>query len=82
MAVGQTTFGSLTGTITDPSGAVVPGVQVSLTNLATNARQVTTTNATGIYVFVNVLPGRYRLDAKKQGFKHVTRQPLPRLLAR
>jgi len=72
----QTTFGTLTGAITDPSGAVVPGVQVTLTNTGTNAKQVTTTNADGIYEFVNVLPGNYRIDAEKSGFKHFSRSPV------
>jgi Carboxypeptidase regulatory-like domain len=61
MAMGQSTFGSLTGAATDPSGAVIPKVQVTLTNLGTDAKQITTTNAAGIYVFVNVLPGNYSI---------------------
>jgi hypothetical protein len=76
IGLGQTTFGSLTGTITDPSGAVVPGVRVTVTNLGTNSRQVTTTNTDGIYVFVNMLPGNYRIDAEKTGFKHFSQHPL------
>ncbi|MGH9403282.1 MAG: carboxypeptidase regulatory-like domain-containing protein, partial [Terriglobia bacterium] len=74
--LGQTTFGSLTGTITDPSGGVVPGVQVTLTNMGTNGKVVSTTNADGIYAFVNVQPGSYRIDAEKDGFKHFTRSPI------
>jgi Carboxypeptidase regulatory-like domain len=76
MSYGQTTFGSLTGTATDPSGAVIPGVQVALTNLATSSRQTTTTNADGIYEFVNVLPGTYSIEAEKPEFKHFSRFPV------
>lgn len=76
VALGQTTFGSLNGTVTDSSGAVVPDVQVTLTNSGTNAKTVTTTNADGIYEFVNVLPGNYRMDATKAGFKRLTRSPI------
>ncbi|MGH9397499.1 MAG: TonB-dependent receptor domain-containing protein [Terriglobia bacterium] len=76
IALGQTTFGSLAGTVTDPSGAVIPAVQVTLTNIGTNGKTVTTTNADGIYGFVNVQPGNYRIDAEKAGFKHFSRSPV------
>ncbi|MGH9353604.1 MAG: carboxypeptidase regulatory-like domain-containing protein, partial [Terriglobia bacterium] len=76
LAMGQTTFGTLVGTVSDPSGAVVPAVQVTLTNTATNAKQITATNSDGIYEFVNVLPGSYRVDAEKAGFKHFSRSPV------
>lgn len=76
VALGQSTFGTISGTVTDTSGAVVPGVQVTLANLETGAKQGTATNSDGIYVFVNVLPGNYRIDGEKQGFKHFTRQPV------
>jgi hypothetical protein len=75
-ALGQTTFGSVVGTVTDPTGAVVPGVKVTLANLGTNAKQVTTTNSAGIYEFVNILPGDYRLYVEKAGFKRFTRSPV------
>ncbi len=76
VASGQTTFGSMAGTVTDPTGAVLPGVHVTLANLATNARYVTTTNADGVYAFVNVLPGNYQLSAEGPNFKTFTRSPL------
>src|SRR5438034_5960789 len=75
LALGQTTFGTLGGTITDPSGAIIAGVQVTLTNIDTNAKQVATSND-GIFQFVNVLPGNYGIDAEKSGFQHFTRQPV------
>jgi hypothetical protein len=76
LSFGQTTFGTIVGTVRDPSGGVVPGVQVTLTNLGTNGKTVTTTNAEGIYEFVNVQPGNYRVDAEKNGFKHFSRSPI------
>lgn len=76
IAVGQTTFGSVVGTVSDPTGAVVPGVQVTLTNIGTNTKAATTTNADGIYEFVNVQPGDYRIDARKSGFKGFSRSPV------
>jgi hypothetical protein len=76
MTLGQTTFGSLVGTVKDPSGGIVPGVEVTLTNLATNGKALATTNGDGIYEFVNLQPGNYRLDAEKSGFKHFSRGPI------
>lgn len=69
----QTTYGSITGTVTDPSGAAIVDVQVTLTNLGTADKRVQPTGADGLYTFVDVIPGRYRLDAEKTGFKHITR---------
>ncbi|HTV54465.1 MAG TPA: carboxypeptidase-like regulatory domain-containing protein [Terriglobia bacterium] len=73
---GQTTFGSLGGTVRDTSGGVIPGVQVTLTNLGTNTKVRTTTNTDGIYEFVNVQPGNYRVEAEKGGFKLFSRSPV------
>jgi Carboxypeptidase regulatory-like domain/TonB dependent receptor-like, beta-barrel len=73
---GQTAFGSVTGTVVDPSGAIVPGVQVTLTNLDTNVKETTKTNADGIYAFVNVRPGNYGIEAVKSGFKRFVRSPV------
>lgn len=75
-AFGQTTFGSITGQVTDSSGAVIPAVQVTLTNLGTNGKTITSANTDGIYEFVNVQPGNYRIDAEKGGFERFTRSPI------
>jgi Carboxypeptidase regulatory-like domain len=72
----QTTFGTVSGTVTDATGAVVSGAQVVLTSLATSASQTVTTGADGLYAFVNVLPGQYRLDVDNAGFKHFRRDPV------
>ncbi|PYS10541.1 MAG: hypothetical protein DMG15_20585, partial [Acidobacteria bacterium] len=51
------TFGEVTGRVTDPSGAVIPGASVALTNVNTNAvRNVVTTEA-GAYTFPSIPPG-------------------------
>jgi len=53
----STATGTLAGTVTDQSGAVVSGATVTLTDVATNTSRTTTTNETGRYIFVNVPPG-------------------------
>ncbi len=60
---------SLRGTVSDPSGAVVPGATVTLTNPATNQVQVSTTDGSGIYTF-NALPGEttFSLKVEHPGF--------------
>src|ERR1700690_3014703 len=70
----QSTFGSITGTVTDATGAAVPAVQVTLTNSATGATQTVTTGADGLYSFVNLNPGEYRIDAEKANFKRFKRE--------
>ena len=69
----QSTFGSISGTVTDASGAAVADAQVTLTNLGTSAKQTYTTGADGLYQFVNLNPGAYRVDFEKAGFKHTKR---------
>ncbi|MEA2541989.1 MAG: hypothetical protein QOH35_3355 [Acidobacteriaceae bacterium] len=69
----QSSYGSSVGTITDSSGAVVPGAAVTLTNIDTGDRRTATTNAGGDYQFVNLPPGNYKVDVAATGFKHFTR---------
>jgi hypothetical protein len=68
-ALGQTTRATLTGTVTDPNGAVVPGATVSVTNVATNIVTTTHTNENGIYTFTALQPGEYNVEAELSGFK-------------
>lgn len=72
----QTTFGSITGTITDSSGSSTPNAQVTLTNLGTSDRRTMSSSSDGSYQFVNLVPGRYRLEVEKPGFKRLTREPI------
>ena len=71
---GQSTYGSITGLVTDSSGAAVVDAQVTLTNLGTQEKRTQNTGGDGFYSFVNLIPGQYRVDVEKGGFKHFTRQ--------
>ena len=75
-AHGQTFFGSIVGTVTDPSGAVVPGASIALANPATGDKRTATADASGNYRFLNLVPGRYSEEVDMQGFKHLIRQPI------
>src|SRR6266566_2725815 len=62
---------SLRGTITDPTGAVVPKASVTLINDDTSLERETVSDSEGRYSFPQVQPGRYHLAAKAQGFSDV-----------
>lgn len=64
----QTTFGSITGTVTDPSGAAVPGATVTVTNQGTNAQQQVTTDAAGAFNASDLQPGTYEIQVEAKGF--------------
>ena len=68
-ALGQTTRATLTGTVTDPNGAVVPGATVNATNVATNISNATKTNQDGTYTFTALPPGEYTVAVELTGFK-------------
>src|SRR5216684_2069324 len=61
--------GSVTGFVKDASGAVIPGVKVTLTSTATNAQLITTTDANGEFQFPQVAPATYTLVVEAKGFK-------------
>jgi hypothetical protein len=65
----QTITGSITGTVTDPSGAVVANVRVSATNTATGVEFPTATNTAGIYTILFLAPGDYHVSAEAAGFR-------------
>src|SRR5579859_2950145 len=65
----QVDTGSITGTVTDPSGAVVSGAKVTLTNEGTAASLTTTTGSDGLYRFSPVRIGNYKIDVAAGGFK-------------
>ncbi|MGA3046168.1 MAG: carboxypeptidase-like regulatory domain-containing protein [Terracidiphilus sp.] len=60
---------SLRGTVTDPTGAVVPGATLTLINKDTNQTKSTTSDASGLYGFEQLAPGNYRVVAERQGFQ-------------
>ena len=58
----QSTYGSVVGTVTDPSGAAVAGAQVTLTNAGTGERRTQPSGPDGLYSFVNLFPGKYKIE--------------------
>jgi hypothetical protein len=69
VALGQGTASRVTGVVTDPSGAVVPGATVTLTNEGTKLSFNTETTSAGTYSFDSVQVGTYTVTVEKQGFK-------------
>ena len=65
----QFASGSIGATVTDSSGALVPGAKVALTNDATGAARDTVTNGSGNFDFPSVLPGSYTITVSNAGFK-------------
>jgi hypothetical protein len=68
-AAAQEQTGAIQGSVKDPTGAVLPGVTVEVKNQATGAVQSTVTDASGIYRFPALAPGRYDLSATLSGFE-------------
>src|ERR1700744_2942605 len=68
LAYGQGTSGSLTGQVSDPSGAAVVGATVTLTNLGTNYQQTEKSDSSGVYLIQPVEPGNYALAIVASGF--------------
>ena len=65
----QTATATLSGTVEDEKGAVVPGVTVAVLNVDTSFRRESTTNDSGSFLFTLLPPGHYSLTAERQGFK-------------
>ncbi|MGA9465952.1 MAG: TonB-dependent receptor [Terracidiphilus sp.] len=70
----QTDTGSIVGTVSDASGAVVPGVEVEITNSATNVTQSVVTNAAGVYQALQLIPGTYNVKVSHAGYTTGIRQ--------
>src|SRR5258707_14780656 len=68
---GQRDTASLSGVITDQSGAVVAGAEVRAVNLDTNVSRSTLSNASGAYVVPDLKPGHYSVQVAKDGFKKI-----------
>jgi hypothetical protein len=64
----QVVGATLSGTVTDQSGAVIPNTQISITNVATGVTRTVATDAAGFYTAPNLLPGTYELTATASGF--------------
>jgi Carboxypeptidase regulatory-like domain len=70
----QSTYGSISGTVVDPTGAAVGGATATLTNVSTSEKRTQTSGDDGHFTFVNLFQGQYRIDIEKEGFKHFLRQ--------
>src|SRR2546422_6588178 len=67
------TFGQITGVVYDSTGAVVPGVTITVTNPQTNFTRTALSNETGNYNFPALLPGVYNIKAELSGFQSEVR---------
>ena len=72
LAFGQVEAGSVAGTVTDQSGAMVTGATVIVKNLGTNAARITQSSATGDYTVVGLEPATYKVTVSAGGFKPFT----------
>ena len=72
----QVAGATLSGTVTDPSGAAVPNTQVSIKNTSTGETRTVTTNSDGLYTAPNLLPGTYDVTFTATGFATVTESGL------
>src|SRR5437899_11884265 len=72
----QNVYGKMAGTVTDASGAAIDDATVTLTNLGTSEKHSMQSSASREYTFVNILPGSYRIEGEKSGFKKVNRGPI------
>jgi len=73
-AAAQAVTGTLLGNVTDASGATVPGVSVTATEVATNISRTTVSNEAGAYIFPSLVNGKYTVVAELQGFKRVVHE--------
>ena len=73
-SLAQVLYGTLTGTITDKTGAVVPNVNVTLTSQDTGQVRTTTSNESGDYLLNNILPGTYTVSLQQPGFAGFTQK--------
>jgi len=76
-AMAQQFYGTITGTVSDPSGAVVPNATIKVINVDTNVTVVLKTNAAGVYVANNLIVGTYRVEAEAVGFKRAIASRIP-----
>src|SRR6266849_5042231 len=72
-SLSQSTFGSITGTVTDKSSAAVPGARVAVTNEATGVVRHVTAGTDGVYIVNDLLPGSYSLQVDATGFSPLDR---------
>src|SRR5690349_15790587 len=74
LLIGQRTAATLSGTITDPAGAVVSGAHVTAVNTATGLKVEARSNDAGFYVIPNLGAGEYQVDVNASGFQRAVRE--------
>ena len=72
-SIAQESRGTISGTVTDPTGAAIPGAQVTITETSSGTTSKTTSNGAGQYVVPFLLPGHYSIAVNKEGFKKAVR---------
>ena len=72
--LGQAGRGAISGTVTDASGAIIPGATVTAAEAATGTKLTAVTTAAGIYSFVSLSPGTYEVSASQSGFETTVRK--------
>ena len=75
VAMAQESRGTITGTVSDPQGAAIPGATVAARNQGTNLEAKTTTNESGVYVLPFLNTGTYTVTATVAGFKSAAERP-------
>src|SRR5947209_8360163 len=68
LALCQTDAGRIVGTVTDPSGAVVPGAAITVSNEKTGQERKATSDSSGQYIVPNLAPSTYKITADAKGF--------------
>lgn len=76
IATAQTIYGSLAGTVTDPSGSVIPGADVVVRGMDTGLVREIKTDSSGFWRVPSLAPGRYQVEATSKGFEKIIRGPL------
>src|SRR5262245_37191252 len=74
---GQSFTGTITGSIKDASGGIIPRATVTITNQQTGSQQSVTTDLEGRYTSLPLPPGEYRVEATLQGFRGAARRDIP-----
>ncbi len=72
----QNMFGSIVGTVSDASGAVLPKANVTVTNIQTGEKRIAPTSGQGNYQILSLPRGEYKVDVDAAGFKHFSRSPI------
>src|SRR5436309_12483112 len=80
LSYGQSDRGTITGSITDSSGAVVPDAVVTVTHISTDTKTIVTSTSSGNYTVPQLQSGTYKIAVERQGFKTAVRESVPLLV--